>query len=172
MSNPIPTAKQLLTTLVNAANADGKQWTADELVFGIPQVAMGEHNTKISVTATDTETYTGSRELSYQRVALSAASKGQQATIVLAEAITTTVELAALLRAKYKVNLDPEDVISEPLSFGEPGSISEHVVTSALTSLKWYGAITVQVTQALIDLADAIPNNLLDGLTLDMLAIE
>lgn len=170
MSNPILTGQQLLTAMVNAANPTHKQWTAAELVFGSPQVnADATHNTVVPVSAVDMATYTGSRELFYNRVSLAEIPRGETAAFELDQETTTTA-VAALLRTKYKVNLDPDDVIAEPLTPDDSGEYAQ-IIRAAPNSLKWNGQITVNLTPRLIPLDEALPNNRLDGLTLDMLGI-
>jgi len=169
MSNPILTGQQLLTKLVNAANPDKKQWTAEELVFGIPQPQAGELNSKVSVQAVDTAAYSGTSSISFNRVDLASASQSLPEEIEL-DGEQNTLQVAARLRELYKVNIEDEDIIDEELPLGDGGVITQ-VIKAAPRSLKWVGQITILLTPRVIPLDEIFVVTELDGLTLEQLAI-
>lgn len=169
MSNPILTGEQLLANLVNAANPTHKQWLAEELIFGVPQSQVGDFNTTISVTAVDTNGFSGTRQLSYLRVDLAGASQSLPEELEL-NGEQNTLQIAARLRELYKVNLEDVDVIDEELPLGDGGVITQ-VIKAAPGSLKWIGQITIMLSPRVIPLEEVIVVTELNGLSLAQLAI-
>lgn len=164
-----PTPQERLLALINAANPH--QWQAGQLLFGPPRPAEeGVRNTVVTVTAKDGLPFAGSREVFYDRVYL-VEMVGEGSVEFELDGQSTTIDLVAVMAARFAVDISPQDIVEESLPTADEFGTITVTVRAAPTSYLWRGVLTLTLTPAVRQLTDVIEVNELDGLTLEDLAV-
>lgn len=119
--------------------------TEEDVVFGLPVVTTAHsRNTKVVITPTNPTKHTGKRTIYYNRLDLSGivtrlGVNGDNLPIV-----ADTHELLPFIAQQFDVLLTKDDIILEVLS-GEP-----YILNAKLTSLGWYGSVTLGVGDGVV----------------------
>ena len=155
--------RQILVNLVNATNTF-EHLDVDDVNFGTPEpITENSRNTKIVLTAKPESPYDTSQTFYYNRLDL-AFIFSQLSNEFARDSVTTPAELIALVNARFKINLTSEDYTISAL----PSGAGTVVITAKAGSLNYHESGEIELTEdgpTKRPLAEAFPNNVLDGLT-------
>ncbi|QVD49195.1 hypothetical protein LUCX_125 [Xanthomonas phage vB_XciM_LucasX] len=169
MSNP--TAHDKLLGLINAANP-GKNFTLEEISFGAPSTVTGTKNTQVTVTAQSGSPYSGSRQVTYNRVSLAGAPGVESTEFTMDPDWVNIADLIPAVAARFGRLIDASDITDGALPAADQDGVITVLLTAATSSLLWIGSVQLTIVPALIPLSEAIANNELDGLDLDDLTVS
>lgn len=165
LSKSFPT---LLIEMINAKNSAANLKTTD---ITIGAVAASTHdaqrNSEVLVTGKAEAGFTGTQTFYYNRLLLSIiTATGDKAFDE--EGKTLISHVMAEFNTRFGTNLVKDVDYTDgalPTFSGAPGESHEITVTALASSYVYTGSMTLTVKSATRDLAEVVPNNLLDGLT-------
>lgn len=168
MSDLSKTFPQLLVDMINAKNTDGVIKISD---LTIDPVAVStfdpQRNSEVLVKGVQVAGYTGQQTFYYNRLVLATiTATGDKA--FTEEGKTKLSHVVAEFNTRFKTNLVLGVDYAEadlPVFTGAPGEQKDVELTALATSYFYQGTVTLTVKSATRDLAEVLPNNLLDGLT-------
>jgi len=154
---------EILVDLINATN--GCALTTADVVFGPPSVLLnGSRNTGLRITATPSSTYSGSRDVSYDRIDMGAIPGSRSVTFDL-EGARTIRDLVPKLNAAYHLNLQPEDYYDDELPAAVDLSAGNYhfVIRAKPSSYIYRNWLVLSGVGDRIVLGDEITQNVLNG---------
>ncbi len=152
--------RQVLADLINASNDEKLQ--VSDVDFGVP-TANTDHsrNTKIVVTAKATSPWDTYQVFYYNRMDIGANIFSTLNTDFTYVPGMTKADLIGMINTRWSINLTDDDYTMSDLPEGN-GTVT---VTAKPGSLNYIGSGDVRLIADKIPLADAFPNNVLNGLT-------
>lgn len=167
MSDLSKTFPQLLIEMINAKNAGANLKTTDITIGAVSTSSFdAQRNSEVVVTGKQEAGFTGTQTFYYNRLSLAVIG----ATGDLAfdeEGKTRLSHVVAEFNARFGTNLvagvDYTDA-DLPAFTGAPGETHDVTLTALATSYVYINSVTLTVKAATRDLAEVVPNNLLDGL--------
>jgi hypothetical protein len=111
---------EILVDLINDTN--GCALTTSDITFGPPSsIPNGARNTGLRITATASSVYSGSRDVTYDRIDM-ASIPGLRSTVFVLDGAKTIRDLIPKINNAYMLNLQPEDYYDDVLPVFEMGS--------------------------------------------------
>lgn len=111
------TGQQLLLDLINAESSVALDFTT--LSFGTPQPNVGPglpRNTKLVVTALPNDSFSGTKEVKYDRIAMAKPFATPLTLGFTVDVATTTHALLSAINTAHNVKLVPGDVVNNPVA--------------------------------------------------------
>lgn len=156
----------IMCALINATNATSL--TKNDITFGAISVqASGNKNTGVTITAKAGSGYTGTRDLTYDRVDLATIPGTRSNEFALGSA-TKAIDLIPAINAAYQLNLQPEDYENDDLpTFDgvDPQEKKPFTLRAKAGSYIFRGSVNLLIDGNDVDLAQLITVTELDGLT-------
>lgn len=156
---------QILVDLINATNATAL--TTTDITFTAPTVtSAGAKNTAVTINAVALSGYTGTRDLTYDRVDLATIPGSRSNEFHLGSA-TTAHDLIPALNAAYQLNLQVSDIENDALpvfSGTDPMEKEPFVLRAKTGSYIFRGSLTLSIDGNDVDLATLITTTELNGL--------
>lgn len=145
-----PTKERIVSSL-NMTNIDNlyRRIGSEELVFGTPVVLSNndiENNTRLTLTASDSDLYTGSIDITYQRQYLPRLSNYLPVEVT-ANNVLTHRDLAARAATILGIYIDPNDVIEDAVPYVSLGDTATVTIAIEPGSLGYTGELTVDYTR-------------------------
>jgi hypothetical protein len=156
--------EDLVTELINVDN--GTSLSSNQIVFGIPELSEGTHNSKVVVSAAEDSYFTGSVQLSYNRVDIGDIPNGRS-TVFLTTTEQYISDLIAAIDERYNLKLTPLDYVNAllPTIGNVPNEEDSFDLVAANTSLVFINKLTLQIERAGgLLLSNVLRNILLNGL--------
>jgi len=156
---------QLIIDLIN--NDNGTELKADELSFGIPELATGRHNSKVKATATENSIYSGSVTLHYNRIDIGLIPQDRSTVFEISDEVNLS-DIIPEVDARYQLKLTPVDYIDAPLPRFLGNVPHEEKVVDLVAgpaSLVFINKLKLTIERPAIDLRDIIKTLILNGLT-------
>lgn len=115
-------SKELLLELINLSNSTN--FTMADLDFAVPEAAADDApaNTKMTVTATETNAFQGIKVFHYNRLDLGLMFNGLRLQVPDSDSITTVMDVVAILNQRYQLGLSTDDVIDGPVNKDSDGT--------------------------------------------------
>lgn len=137
-------SKDLLLELINIAN--GTSFVMADLDFAAPVVAADDApaNTLMTVTATETNAFQGVKLFHYNRLDLGLMYNGLILELEDSEAITTVMDVVAILNQRYQTAISTDDVVDGPITKQSDGS-TPVTITAKAGSFVYQGSVTWQL---------------------------
>lgn len=155
--------RQILVNLVNATNPS-ENLVVEDINFGTPEVITeNSRNTKITLTAKPDSPYDTSQTFYYNRMDL-AFIFAQLSNEFQRSSVSSIADVIAAVNERFQINLTDEDYTASALPSGD-GTV---IITAKAGSLNYWQSGEIElVSSAPVKrpLAEAFPNNILDGLT-------
>lgn len=167
MSDFTKAPKQILLDLINLTNPSYQMEEAD-VIIGAPTVTTeNSRNTSVLISAAPSSPFDNSQTFYYNRLDLAAVFATLSTDFEKTPEVADIDDLVALINARWALNLTADDFTSSafPTFAGEGGEQHSVTLTAKPGSLTYIGAGEVTLTLAKVDMADAFPNNVLDGYT-------
>jgi len=160
--------EQIIIDLVNDKNPS-LGLTTSLVTFGAPAVYSGTEarNTKLTLSAASGSGYSGDRDIFYNRVAITDVPGTRSLDYTVGNAVNVS-DLIPEINARYGINLTAADYVDAVLpTFTDlqPNETKPFDLVIATGSLVFTGTLSLTLSRNDIPLTDAIPNNILDGLT-------
>ncbi len=160
------TPLQILVALINATNATSL--TTSDITFGAVSVLTEEtKNTAVTITAVANSGYTGTRDLTYDRIDFADVPGSRSKEFVKGSA-THVVDLIPAINAAYQLNLQVGDYVNSLLPTFDglvPHDMKPFNLTAAAGSYIFIGEIELTLDGNDVDLADLITTTELEGLS-------
>jgi hypothetical protein len=135
----------ILTALVNHSN--GTVFTPEQLVFGLPEVLLptDPRNTKVLVTASDPELFTGTVALYYDRLSFATLAEDRSIAYGRGEALKVS-DLLPVISARYGVVILAADIVDQDLPAAQMPPVPQtFTLQAAAGSLLWVGQATYEL---------------------------
>ena len=159
------TPHQILLHLLNESNA------ATNLALAESAVTFGditEHDgavTEVTVTAASGSGYSGSVDVTYNRVDLGFMNVLTPSLVIETEATATDdATLLAYLNELYDINLVAGDLVSSVIPELEPDVNTPVDFTAEAANKIFWNKATINLTAPMVELASVVPVTTLDGL--------
>lgn len=165
---------EILVDLIDLTNSISL--TTSDLIVG-PVAALpagGNKNTAVTIYAAPGSRYTGLRDLTYDRVNLSAIPRGRSTEFENTDAIFIS-QLIPTINEAFSINLQPEDYINEPLpSFSGTTYYPERkfYLKAAPQSYVWHGSVELTLKGNKQDVRSLLGVTLLSGFSLPQTDLE
>ncbi len=162
----------ILVDLINFT--DGCALSSSDITFSPPTALVsGNRNTGVTVTATPSSPYSGSRDLTYNRVDL-ASVPGERSTTFSFNGAVTMSDLIPQINAAYLINLQPEDYYNDLLpNLSDPSLSSFNFALRAKPgSYIWRNQLILTGQGNLVIIGNVITQNLLNGFILPEVAAQ
>ncbi len=155
----------IIVDLINADNATSLV-KADLTFSAITVLGSGNRNTQVTITAVGGSGYTGTRDLTYDRIDLATVPGSRSVTFPIGSA-TNAVDLIPAINAAYQLNLQVADYDNDPLPTftGTPDETHPFTLNAKAGSYIFRGSVNLIISGNDVDLADAITVTELNGLT-------
>jgi hypothetical protein len=154
---------EILVDLINFAN--GSALTLADISFS-PATALlvGNRNTGITIKARPSSVYSGSRDLTYNRVDM-ATIPGQRSKQFNIEGAQSIKDLIPQINAAYRLNLLPEDYFDDPLPVIDPTATVPYnfALRAKPGSYIYRGLLTLTSLGDTILIAEFLTQNILNG---------
>lgn len=165
LSKSFPT---LLVEMINAKNPDENIKTTDIVIGAVATSTQDPgRNSEVLVTGVQGSGYTGQQTFYYNRLNLTTiVGSGDKAFDE--EGKTKLSHVVAEFNTRFKTNLQVGVDYTEadlPTFTGAPGEAHDVTLTALSASYIYLGSVVLTVKSATRDLAEVLPNNMLDGLT-------
>lgn len=158
-------ADQIIIDLINEANATAL--TPADITFSVPtETESGNRNTAITITAVANSGYTGTRDLTYDRVDLAQVPGSRNKEFNIGS-VTSVFGLLPAINAAYGINLteaDVEDTAMPTFEGTDPLEKATLVITAKPGSLVYRGSVELVIDGNDVDLATLITVTELNGL--------
>lgn len=157
--------EQLVIELVNKDN--GTSIKLGDLVFGIPELSNGKHNSRVLATATPGSYYSGSVKINYNRVDISKVVKGRSTIFNLTDE-TKLSDLIPDIDERYELRLTPNDYLDSDLPIFTGADVTEELSVNLVAnpkSLVFINSLKLTLERSAIDLRTLITNLIMNGLT-------
>lgn len=155
---------EILVDLINLT--DGCAFTTSDISFGpVSTILNSTRNSAVTITATPEGPYTGSRNLTYNRIDLGSIP-GVRSTVFDLTSAFTTSDLIAKINAMYRVNLQPEDYYNDALpDINDPNLAVPLVFTlrAKPASYIFIGSLQLTARSGKELLSEELHNDVLDG---------
>lgn len=166
------TGPALVFGLINAANPStfpAGPASATNVTLGVPSALTGDpsgQNTKLTVTAIANQGYTGSQDITYNRLDFTAVLnvKTSNNLSIVDQSFATIADVIAYLNSTYNLNIQATDTSNETAAISGAYPKSAEIIADA-ASLTYIGNVTFTITQPQVALSSAIANTSMDGLT-------
>lgn len=160
----------IIVDLINSTNATSL--TKANLTFGAVSVlGSGNKNTGVTITAVAGSGYTGTRDLTYDRIDL-ATVPGSRSTEFALGTATMAVDIIPAINAAYQLNLQPEDYENDALPTFDgatPHDKKPFILRAKAGSYIFRNQVSLLIDGNDIDLATLITTTELNGLTYPIL---
>lgn len=167
MSDLTKTAKELFYALVNDANAalSAKPLADTNVSLSAPTSGtFGEKNTKVTITALADQGYSGTVDVTYNRLDIATLFSDASLTASIeGDSFTNASDLLTDLNSRYGLNLQASDIVEGDLSAQVyPGTYD---LVMAAGSLAYTGTVTIDLPGVVSALPDVVTTTDLTGLT-------
>lgn len=167
MSDLSKTFPALLIEMINAKNPSANLKTSDIAIGAVSTSTQDpQRNSEVVVTGQQAAGFTGTQTFYYNRLSL--AVIGATGDLAFDEEGKTLIShVVAEFNTRFRTNLVAgTDYTDGPLPTftGAPGETHDVTLTALAGSYVYIGSVVLTVKAATRDLAEVVPNNLLDGL--------
>jgi hypothetical protein len=163
---------EILVDLINDTN--GCALTTSDITFGPPSALLNSaRNTSLRITATPSSVYSGSRDVTYDRIDM-ATIPGLRSTGFDLGTARTIRDLIPMINNAYLLNLQPEDYYDDILpNFGQGADVSYHFTLRAKPASYIYrNWLVLSGNGNRLVIGDVITQNLLSGFILPEMSQE
>jgi hypothetical protein len=157
---------EIITDLINFTN--GCALSPADILYGpVKVLTSGNRNTGVTITAVPSSPYSGTRDLSYNRVDM-AIIPGLRSTAFDLTGCKTMKDVVPKINEAYRINLQPEDYYDDILPDLNDPTLNDHnfVLRAKPASYVYIGMLVLSGIGGKTIISDYLTQNLLSGFVL------
>lgn len=156
---------EILVDLINYTNGCALT-TADISFSACSALSAGSRNTGVTITARPNSVYSGTRDLSYNRVDM-ATIPGLRSTEFEIGTAVSMKDLIPQINTAYRLNMQPEDYYDDLLPGLDDGGSRKFTLRARPGSYIYRNTLELTIRGDKLPLADHMTNYILNGFTLN-----